>query len=160
MLKKNNLILIFILFLIFSSLISAYFIQYGLGYEPCKLCIYERIPYIVSIILILKVLLFKIFDRPTLLTLTIVFILSSFLAFYHLGIEQGFFTESFVCESKIISESLSREQLLEQLKNNNISCRNVDFEIFGLSLAAINFIFSLILSFVFSIFFINYKKTN
>ena len=72
--------------------------------------------------------------------------------------DRGFFTESFVCESKITSESLSKEYLLEQLKNNNISCKDVDFKVFGLSLATINFIFSLILSFLFTIFFINYKK--
>jgi len=160
MLRKNNLILIFTLLFIFATLVFAYFIQYVLSYKPCKLCLYERIPYIISIIIILKILLFKSFNKIALLTLTVVFLSSSALAFYHLGIEQGFFTESFVCESTIISEPLSKEQLLEQLKKKNISCKDVDFRIFGLSLAAINFIFSLILSFVFSIFFVNYKKNQ
>ena len=137
MFTKNKSILVLILFFIVTTLISAYFIEYGLNYVPCKLCIYERIPYIVSIILILKILLFKNFNKITFLILSFVFLLSSVLAFYHVGIEQGFFTESFMCESKNISETLSKEQLLEQLKENNISCKEVDFKVLGLSLASI-----------------------
>jgi len=155
---KNKSILALILLFIIATLIAAYFIQYGLNYEPCKLCLYERIPYMVSIILILKILLLKNFDKITLLILSLVFLFSSALAFYHLGIEQSFFTESFMCESKNILETLSKEQLLEQLKENNISCKDVDFKFLGLSLATINFIFSLILSFIFFIFFKNHKK--
>jgi disulfide bond formation protein DsbB len=75
-----------------------------------------------------------------------------------LGIEQGFINESFVCKSKTLSGSLSKEQILEQLKQNNISCKDVSFTILGLSLATINIVLSFILSLVFLILFINYRR--
>ena len=159
MLNQNiNKYLIFILFFIFIALISAYFIQYSLGYQPCKLCIYERFPYLISIILLIVILLNPKYRKITLLILSIVFLCSVFLSFYHFGIEQGFFIESFVCESKSLSKSLSKEQLLEQLKQNNVSCKDISFTILGLSLATINMVLSFILSLVFLILFINYRE--
>ena len=159
MLKKtNNILLIFLLFFISASLIAAFVIEYGLGHEPCKLCIYQRIPYIVSIFFIIELIFFKKNEKTTLLLLSLIFIISAILAFYHLGIEQGFFTESFVCESGSFSETLTKDQLLEQLKQSSISCKDVSFTILGLSLASINVIFSLVLSVIFIRLFLNYEK--
>ena len=151
-------ILISILTFILIILIFAFVIEYKLGHQPCKLCFYERIPYFLSIFLILKILFIRGYEKITLLILSIVFVFSSVLAFYHFGIEQGFFKESLVCATENLSENLSKKELLQQLKQNSISCKNVSFRILGLSLAAINTIFSLILSFVFIKLFINYKK--
>ena len=156
--RENNLILIVILFFVSLVLISAFVIEYGFGHQPCKLCLYERIPYFLSILLIIKILFIKKYERVTLLVLSLIFIGSATLAFYHFGIEQGFVSESFVCETRNLSETLSKEQLLEQLKQNNISCKDVSFRILGMSLAAINTIFSLILSVMFIRLFINYEK--
>ena len=157
--QKINKYLIFILFFIFITLISAYFIQYSLGYQPCKLCIYERIPYFLSIFLLIAILLNPKYRKITLLILSIVFLCGAFLSFYHFGIEQGFFIESFFCESKNLLKSLSKEQLFEQLKQNNVSCKDISFTILGLSLATINMVLSFILSLVFLILFINYKES-
>ena len=156
--KKNHIFLIFILFAISVSLISVFIIQYGLGYQPCKLCVYQRIPYIISIFLILEIIILKKNVKITLLLLSLVFAISSALAFYHFGIEQGFFDGSSVCESKNAFENLSKEQLLEQLKQNTISCKDVSFTILGLSLATINSIFSIMLSVIFIKLYINYEK--
>ena len=159
MLKQtNNIFLIVILTIISLTIISALIIQYWLGYEPCKLCLYERIPYFLSILLIIKILFIKKYEKITLLIISLVFISGSVLAFYHFGIEQGFFSESFACKSQNLSETLSKERLLEQLKQNSISCKDVSFKILGLSLAAINTIFSLILSVIFVRLFLNYEK--
>tara|TARA_B100000029_G_scaffold165600_1_gene161802 strand:+ start:4286 stop:4768 length:483 start_codon:yes stop_codon:yes gene_type:complete len=154
----NRKIIISILALILIILIFAFVIEYKLGHQPCKLCFYERIPYFLSIFLILKILFIKGYEKITLLILSIVFVFSSVLAFYHFGIEQGFFKESLVCTTESLSENLSKKELLQQLKQNSINCKDVSFRILGLSLAAINTIFSLILSFVFIKLFINYKK--
>jgi disulfide bond formation protein DsbB len=156
--KTNNTLLIFLLFVISLSLISAFIIQYVLGHQPCKLCIYERIPYILSIFLIIELIFFKKNEKTTLLLLSLIFIISGILAFYHFGIEQGFFTESFMCESASFSETLTKDQLLEQLKQNPISCKDVSFRVLGLSLASINTVFSLVLSAIFLKLFINYGK--
>ena len=159
MLKKtNNIFLIVILAIISFTIISALIIQYWLGHEPCKLCLYERIPYFLSMLLIIKIIFIKKYEKITLLILFLVFMSSAFLAFYHLGIEQGFFSESLACTSGDLSKMLSKEELLEQLKQNSISCKDVSLRILGLSLAAINTIFSLILSVIFMRSFVNYEK--
>jgi len=159
MLKQtNSIFLIVILAIISLTIISALIIQYWLGHEPCGLCLYERIPYFLSMLLIIKMLFIKKYERVTLLILFLVFISSTALAFYHFGIEQGFFSESLVCATGDLSKTLSKAELLQQLKQNSISCKDVSFRILGLSLAAINTIFSLILSVIFMRMFINYGK--
>ena len=146
--------------LVFTSLVlvSAFIIEHQLGHEPCKLCLYQRIPYFLSMLLIIKMLFIKKYERITLLILFLAFISSTALAFYHFGIEQGFFNESLACTTGVLSETLSKEEILEQLKQNSISCKDVSFRILGLSLAAINTIFSLVLSAIFIGLFFNYGK--
>ena len=156
--KTNNIFLIVILAIISLTIISALIIQYWLGHEPCKLCLYERIPYFLSILLIIKIIFIKRYEKITLLILSLVFISGATLAFYHFGIEQGFFSESSVCATGDLSKILSKEELLKELKQNSISCKDVSFRMLGLSLAAINTIFSLILSVIFIRLFINYEK--
>ena len=159
MLKKtNNIFLIVVLAIISLTIISALIIQYWLGHEPCKLCLYERIPYFLSMLLIIKIIFIKKYEKLTLLILFLVFMSSAVLAFYHFGIEQGFFKESLVCTSGNLSETLTKEEILKQLSQNTISCKDVNFRIFGFSLAAINTIFSISLSAIFIRLFINYEK--
>jgi len=155
--KKNNIILIFILFGLFASLISAYVIEYVLGHEPCKLCVYQRFPYIISILLVSSILLIKKNVKIHLLLLSLVSLLGAVLAFYHFGIEQGFFSESIVCESQNLEEGLTKQDILEQLKQNTISCKDVSFDLFGLSLASINIIVSFILFMIFVRLYRNYE---
>ena len=159
MLKQTNNIFLIVIFVVISlTITSALIIQYWLGHEPCKLCLYQRIPYFLAILLIIKMFFFKKYEKITLLILTFIFISSAALAFYHFGIEQGFFSESLACTAPDLSKTLSKEQLLEQLKQNNISCKDVSFRILGISLAAINTIFSLVLSVIFIKLFLNYAK--
>ena len=156
--QSNNIFLIIIFAVISLTSISALIIQYWLGHEPCKLCLYERVPYFLSILLLIKILLFKKYEKITLFILFLIFIASAVLAFYHFGIEQGFFSESFVCKAGDLSGTLSKEQLLEQLNKNSISCKDVSFRVLGLSLATINTILSIILSVIFLKLFLNYAK--
>ena len=92
------------------------------------------------------------------LILSLIFVGSAVLAFYHFGIEQGFFKESLSCTTESVSETLTKEEILQQLKENNISCKDVSFKILGFSLAAINTIFSIILSVIFIRLFTNYEN--
>ena len=159
MLKQSNNIFLIIIFAVISlAIISALTIQYWLGHEPCKLCLYQRIPYFLAILLIIKILFFKKYEKITLLILSLIFIGSTALAFYHFGIEQGFFNESLACTAPDLSKTLSKEQLMELLKQNSISCKDVSIRILGLSLAAINTIFSLVLSVIFIKLFRSYGK--
>ena len=159
MLKQTNNIFLFVILAIISlTTISTLIIQHWLGHEPCKLCLYERIPYFLSILLIIKIIFIEKYKKITLLILFLVFMCSTVLAFYHFGIEQGFFSESLACTSGDLSKTLSKEELLQQLKLNSISCKDVSFRILGLSLAAINTIFSFVLSVIFIRLFMNYGK--
>ena len=156
--QSNNIFLIVILAIISLTIIAALIIQYWLGHDPCKLCLYERIPYFLSMLLLIKIIFIKKYERIILLILFLVFMSSTTLAFYHFGIEQGFFSESLACTTGDLSKTLSKEELLEQLKQNRISCKDVSFRILGFSLAAINTIFSLVLSVIFIMLFLNYEK--
>ena len=159
MLKQSNSIFLIVIFAIISlAVTSALIIQYWLDHEPCKLCLYQRIPYFLSMLLIIKILFIKKYEKITLLILFLVFMSSAALAFYHFGIEQGFFNESLACTAGDLSKTLSKEELLQQLKQNSTTCKDVSFRILGLSLAAINTIFSLILSVIFIRLFMNYEK--
>ena len=154
----NKKFLFSILVFISLILVSAFVIEYKMGHKPCKLCLYERIPYFLAVLLIIKIFFIESYEKLTLLILSLIFMVSSVLAFYHFGIEQGFFKESVGCTAENFSETTSKEELLEQLKQNTISCKNVNFRIFGFSLATINTIFSIFLSGIFMRLFINYGK--
>ena len=144
--KKNKLFLNGILIFSILSLSIAYFIQYVLGHKPCNLCLIERIPYIASVILISFIFIINRFEKIISTIVLLFFIFATIVSFYHFGIEQGFFSESLVCDLGNNS-NLSKEQLLKQLKNSSIiSCKDVAFRILGFSLATINTIISIILS--------------
>ena len=155
---KNKFILTIILLFSAFALISAYFIQYILGHQPCNLCLLERIPYILSIVIIIISLIFKKFEKIYLILLSLIFFSATLLSFYHFGIEQGFFKESLVCDLDKQFNSLSKEDILKELKEKTISCKDVTFKIFGLSLATINMIISLIISVIITNRFLNYEK--
>ena len=153
---ESYLKLIFIISLI--SIISAYFIEYILGHQPCNLCLIERIPYGISIILIISNFLLKNNERFIILLLIITFLFSLIISLYHFGIEQDFFEESTVCGLKNANEIISKEELLKQLEEKTVSCKDVTFRIFGLSLTSINILISFILTGILTKIFIYYEK--
>ena len=150
--------LIFLISLV--SLISAYFIEHILGHQPCNLCLIERIPYGLSIILIILNYFFKKNEKFIILLLIIIFAFSLIISLYHFGIEQGFFEESAVCGLKNSVEIMSKDELLKQLQEKNISCKDVTFRIFGLSLTSINILLSFILTILLTKIFISYEKNK
>jgi disulfide bond formation protein DsbB len=145
---KTNTILNFILLFSIFALSGAYFIQYTLGHQPCNLCLFERIPYYLSISLIVLNMVFKKFQKIILTLLSLTFICAAILSFYHLGIEQGFIKDSFVCNLNSTNNSLSAEDILKELNSISISCKDVTFRFLGFSLATINTIISVILSII------------
>ena len=155
---KINIYLNFIFLLCLISIISAYFIEYVLGHQPCNLCLIERIPYGLGLILIILNYTLIKNERFIILLLIFIFIFSLMLSFYHFGIEQGFFKESTVCGLKNALSVITKEELLEQLQVKTVSCKDVTFKIFGFSLTAFNMIISLILVIFLTNFFKNYEK--
>ena len=152
-----NLILIFSIF----ALGAAYFIQHILGHKPCNLCLIERLPYILAIIIISLSLILKKFEKAIIVFLILIFLAATIISFYHFGIEQGFFKESLVCNLNSDITNLSKEDLIKELQQQQtVSCKDVSFRIFGLSLATINTIISLILSVITINLFLNYGKNG
>jgi disulfide bond formation protein DsbB len=158
-LKRDTLLKLILVFSIFAIL-SAYFIQYVLGHQPCNLCLIERIPYIASIITISIFLLLKRFEKLFLIMLISIFISAFVISGYHFGIEQGFIKESLVCDLNSTSVNLTKESLLNELKQKTVSCKDVTFKIFGLSLATINIFISLIISVIIIKIFLSYEKNK
>jgi len=155
---KINTYLKIIFFISLISIISAYFIEYVLGYQPCNLCLIERIPYGLSIILIIFNYFFNQNKQFVILLLILVFSFSLLISLYHFGIEQGFFEESTVCGLKDANNIISKEELLKQLQLKTISCKDVAFRIFGLSLSTFNIIISLVIFILLIKIFKNYEK--
>ena len=151
-----SLILLFSIF----AIIAAYFIQYVLGHQPCNLCLIERVPYIFAIIIILAYLFFKKFEKIFLIILSLTFFSATLIAFYHFGIEQGLIKESLVCDLNNKSNNLSKEDLLNQIKNMPVSCKDVTFKIFGLSLATFNIFITLILGVITTRLYFTYEKNR
>ena len=142
------------------ALISAYFIEHVLGYQPCNLCLIERIPYGLSIILITIMFILKKNEKFIVLLLILTFIFSLSISVYHYGIEQGFFQESAICNVKNFTENITKEDLLKQLNERIISCKDVTFRIFGLSLTSINIMISILFIIILSKIFIIYEKNR
>ena len=150
-----NLILIFSIL----SILFAFYVEYILGHKPCNLCLFQRLPYILIIFLIVLLLIFfRNFERLIFLFLSIIFLSGALLALYHFGIEQGIFSESFVCKGDDNDGTLNKEEILKQLKIRQISCKDVTFTILGVSLATINTFVSTILAIITFKIFIKYEK--
>ncbi|WP_435151061.1 disulfide bond formation protein B [Candidatus Pelagibacter bacterium nBUS_44] len=156
--NSKNLLIKFIFFVSIISLVSAFFIEYVLGHQPCNLCVLERIPYLLAIIIVFLNYKFILFEKFFILLLTIIFLVSAALSLYHLGIEQGFIQESLVCDLKSGSNLLSKEEILEQLQEKSVSCKDVTFKMFGLSLTSYNILISLLITFGAGKIYFNYDK--
>ena len=157
---KNKTILNLILLFSIFALTTAYFIEYVLDYKPCNLCLIERLPYILTILIISLGLILKKFEKTIIIFLILIFIVATIISFYHFGIEKGFFEESLVCKLDNNITNLSKDDLLKELQKETISCKDVSFRIFGFSLATINTIISLILSVINIKLFLNYEKNK
>ena len=157
---KNKTILNIILFISIFALGSAYFIEYILDHQPCNLCLIERLPYFLAIIIIFLGLSLNRFEKFTFISLGLIFASASILSLYHVGIEQGFFKESLVCISNDEINSLDKEDLIKELQKKVVSCKDVQFTLLGLSLATINTLISFMLSVITFKLFLNYEKNK
>ena len=160
MLNNKSLFLKLILFVSFVALISAFFIEYALGHQPCNLCILERIPYVVAILIILLNYKFSQFEKLFLVLLIVIFLTATILSVYHFGIEQGFIEESLVCDLKNSSGVTSKEEILKQLQEQKVSCKDVTFKIFGLSLTTYNIVISILITINTIKIYLNYAKSK
>ena len=140
--RKNFYLIIFLISII--SIISALYIEYILHYEPCILCIYQRLPYIAAIFI--SFIGFNYFTNDKILILIImIFIISAMISGYHFGIENNLLKELTSCTTNSLDIS-NKSKLLETLnKSMPVNCKDTTFKILGVSLAAINTVFSILI---------------
>ena len=148
----------FYLFILFYSLLAIFFalyVEHVLGYKPCKLCLYQRIPYIVSIFI--SFVGYNYFKNDKILILILViFSISVLISGYHYGIENNIFEEFSGCTANTL-EIIDKSELLKSLNDNVSSCKDVNFKLFGFSLAGINFLLSLLIV-IYSLKIMVYEK--
>ena len=161
MVENNKILLLKLIFLIsIIALSSAFFIEYILGHQPCNLCILERIPYLLALIIIVLNYKFVQLEKPFIILLILIFLSATFLSLYHLGIEQGFIEESLVCDLKNGSNLLSKEDIINQLQEKKVSCKDVTFKILGLSLTTYNVILSILIVYFTTNAYLNYDNNK
>ena len=139
----------------FISLAAALYIEYMLGFKPCLLCLYQRLPYIAALLISLIAFFYenkKIF----LILLALTFMISIVLSGYHVSIEKEFVEPIFSCTGKD-TDALEKEEILKSLNNIQPNCKDVDFSLFGISLATLNLINSFVLTVVI-VYILKYAK--
>ena len=141
---KKTIYLIILFLLSAGILIIAYAVEYIFGYQPCNLCIIERFPYILALIILILNYQFKKNELFYCILLMIIFTFSFLISFFHFGIEQGFISESSVCGVKS-TDLTTKEDILKSLQEINISCKDVAFKIFDLSLTTYNMFVSIVM---------------
>ena len=140
--RKDFFLTIFLMSIL--TLVTAIYIEYVLKIYPCRLCVYQRVPFILSVFICLFG--YNLYNKSIwLIALIIIFIFSALLSGYHVGIENLIFSEFSGCKIDNIKIQ-NKDQLLNSLKDVNISCKDVTFKILGLSLATINLMISLTIS--------------
>ena len=147
---------IIIFSLSFFSLIAALYVEYILGFKPCILCVYQRIPYAIAILISLSAFLIG-YRNKLLIILGLTFLAGILLSGYHVSIEKGIIEPLFSCTDENI-KALEKEEILKSLNNIQPDCKDVDFSIFGVSLATLNFIISFVLTIVIVYIFKYAKK--
>ena len=121
--------------------------QYWGGLAPCELCLTERWPWDVAIVISFVAVMTG--SRSALpwvaLLLAGVFIVGSALAFYHVGVEQHWFAGPSACTAGATPATI--EALKAQLSHQQpVRCDEPAWRLFGISLAGWNFLASLIMA--------------
>ena len=151
---KNLYLFVFVLCII--SLIGAVYIEHTMEQKPCTLCLYQRIPYIISIFIC-----FIGFNYHKnflwLFLLILIFLISIGLSGYHVGIENNIFQEFSGCTNNNLNIT-NKSELLNSLSKTLPNCKDVNFRIFGLSLATINLIISFLIVMLSVVFIKNEKN--
>ena len=155
---NKKIVLNLLIILSFVALSFAYFVEFILGHKPCNLCKLERIPYIGSLVLISLLIFLNKWEKIIISIVLFLFIFGAVTSVYHVGIEQGIFTESLLCELGLTNNAQGTNELLKTLQKTQISCKDVTFTLLGFSLASINTIFSFLLSCIFIMLFRKYES--
>lgn len=139
-----------------ATIAAVFVFQYGLGYQPCKLCLEQRLPYYFGMPLALMVALAAGSDAGPgrrrlvglgLLLLAAIFLFGAGLAAYHAGVEWGLWLGPADCGGAGASAAGSMADFMNQLKSVRVvSCTEAAWRFLGLSMAGWNVLVSLLMA--------------
>ena len=152
-LKNTHVIMIAISVI---SLLAAYLAEYIFLLAPCPLCVYQRFPYLIFIMLGIISLSSQYSYRKYYITVAIIAIV---IAFYHTGIERGVFELSSFCKPLVsVSDNISVADFKKMLYHKEIAlCNKPALVIFGLSMTEWNLLLNI---FLLTMLFMFKNKSN
>jgi len=157
--KKNMTVSILIGIYSLTVLISVYFMEFVLGWKPCELCILQRYPYFIIIIISIALTVAKIKNIKISSILAIVLILAPIftgllIAVYHFGIENSYWRNISACSDQLSNIDVNTDNLLSGLNEIKPNCSD-PVKIFGLSISGYNIISNILMI---MILFVGWKK--
>ena len=153
-LSRKSLYLVILGYSIFT-IIYALYVEYYLNFQPCKLCLYQRVPFILAIFVSFVGFYFSKKDEVLILLIT-TFAVGMIISGYHFGIENNVFEEFKGCSNNSL-DITDKGDLLKSLNQMLPSCKDITFTLFGISLAGLNFLSSLLIL-IYSVRTLVYEK--
>lgn len=148
------------------SLSFAYYVEYILEVAPCTLCTYQRWPYYMLFFLSILGISFSRLSNILHKVIILNFVISALISGYHYGIEKEIFSEPKTCKvNTIMSENLSVKERIKLLETIPVvkSCKAVPFKIMNMSMAVMNFLWSILLLLfccIVNLYYCKYAKAN
>lgn len=142
--NNSNMIMRYLPFMLLLAaagpLGTAYTAEFGFGYEPCVLCLYQRIPYGIIAVLGIGALFVTRADmkRHLVLFAGLVFLSGCVIALYHVGVEQHWWTSAAPCGASGVALTTTEDLFAALQKKAEKSCGDIDWTLFGVSMATYN----------------------
>ena len=117
-------------------LLAAWAFQYIGGMAPCQMCIWQRYPHVLAVLLGLFAL--SLGQKAILLAGAAAAATTAAIGYYHAGVEQGWWQGPSTCSAGTI-EGMSADALLDQIMTAPlVRCDEIPWELFGISMAGWN----------------------
>lgn len=146
MASLDRLIPLAILAASFGALGTAYTAELAFGLDPCRLCLYQRVPYAVTAILAIGMFgLPRRYLAAAVTLAAVVFLAGAGIAFHHVGVEQDWWASAASCGATTELPTTT-EELLASLTPEP-ACDEPAWTLFGVSMAGYNLAASYVLAF-------------
>ncbi len=131
-----------IVFMSVFALIGAFTAQYGFNLRPCELCLYQRVPFALTIFLGLLAAFWPKGRLPLIAVSGLAYTVNSAIAFFHSGVERKWWVGLTGCTTPDMSGSI--EDLMKRIQETDVvRCDEIPWSFLGLSMANYNVAFCL-----------------
>ena len=127
-----------------ALMLGAFAFQHIGGMAPCKLCIWQRYPHVVAILVGCVALALP--RAPLILAGCLAAATTGAIGVYHVGVEQGWWEGPSACSAGPVA-GMSADDLLDQIMAAPlVRCDEIPWEMFGISMAGWNALVSFALA--------------